>query len=116
MKSKAVMKLFEGFLNLIDEQVHENDQEIVVVGRGVIDHYVTKLIMLQKFLKTDSLTFSITNVKNYDLYEEDLSNGCYPVFIYLEKNRGITLEFLKKTMRKAEKEYVKICENELAYA
>lgn len=116
MKAKAVLKLFGDFVNLIDEQVHEDDQDFVVVGRGVINFYIPKLIMLQKHLKSYSLTFSVAHVKDYDLHEEDLSNGCYPVFIYLEKSKDLSMDRLKKAMRLAEKEHEKICENELVYA
>lgn len=113
MKSNAVMKLFAGFLNLFDEQVHENDQEYIVIGIGVINLYVTKLIMLQDHLKSNALTFSITYVRDCDFVEE-LSNGCYPVFIYLDKSKGVSLDSLNKAMRLAEKDYVEICENEPA--
>lgn len=108
MLKDKVRKLFENYLLLNNAIAIDFNGVVKIFGKGHIEYYTTRMILLQKQLPQEFVNFSMSYANDYTNLYSDLKEGCFSVLIFLINCDEKVYQLLKKTMKLADKEYEEI--------
>jgi hypothetical protein len=109
MKKENVLKQLKSYLRIFDTSIMNRKDETVFIGRGEIKTYIPKLLILQKQLANEMLSFGTFYLKDYAFYEKDMKKGVYPIFVHVKKCKEFNETILKNAISLANKEYKTLC-------